>query len=137
MASKTLHDAAQEYLEHLKGQGKTERTIYTYQMDLKQVEAFFKPDRKLTAILVPHVGSFLKSDALLKMRGDKERSDITVRKTVRVFRMFLEWAKEQGYIEKLPFPKHVLSKVEGDAPMGRKPKTTSEVTDADDPPAAE
>ncbi len=133
MADKTLHEAVLEHLEHLKVQGKSDRTLYTYGKDLEQVEAFFKPDRKLSSILTPHVGSFLKSDALLKMRGDKDRSEITVRKTVRVFRMFVEWAKQQGYIDKLPFPK--------DAPMGRKSKTASEVTDAgehaDDTPAAE
>ncbi len=28
--SETLHDAAQAYLEHLRGEGKKERTLYTY-----------------------------------------------------------------------------------------------------------
>ena len=131
MTEKTLHEAVQEHLEYLKGQGKSERTLYTYSKDLEQVEAFFGPGKKLSAILIPHVSGFLKSDALLKMRGDKDRSEITVRKTVRVFRTFLVWAKEQGYIDKLPLPK--------DVPTGRSPKTTGEVTDADehtDPAAA-
>lgn len=105
MADKTLHEAVLEHLEYLKGQGKSERTLYTYSMDLQQVEAFFGPDKKLSSILIPHVAGFLKSDALLKMRGDKDRSEITVKKTVRVFRTFLIWAKEQGYIDKLPLPK--------------------------------
>jgi hypothetical protein len=30
MTDKTLHEAAQEHLEYLKGQGKSERTLYTY-----------------------------------------------------------------------------------------------------------
>lgn len=124
MEEKTLHAAIQEHLEYLKEQGKSERTLYTYGMDLQQIEAFFGPEKKLKSILVPHVAGFLKSDILLKMRGDKERSEITVRKTIRVFRMFLLWAIEKGYIEKLPFPK--------DAPMGRKPKESSEVTNADE-----
>jgi site-specific recombinase XerD len=132
MADKTLHEAVHEHLEFLKAQGKTDRTIYTYGKDLEQVEAFFKPDRKLRSILIPHVGSFLKSDALLKMRGDKDRSEITVKKTVRVFRTFLVWAKEQGYIDKLPLPK--------DTPMGRSAQKDVEVQDAgelaDDPTAA-
>jgi site-specific recombinase XerD len=132
MADKTLHEAVLEHLEYLKAQGKTDRTLYTYGKDLEQVEAFFKPNKKLRSILTPHVGSFLKSDALLKMRGDKERSEITVKKTVRVFRTFLVWAKEQGYIEKLPLPK--------DTPMGRSAKNDPEVEDAgehaDDPTTA-
>jgi len=129
MTDKTLHEAIEEHIEHLKSQGKSERTIYTYSKDFEQVEAFFKPDRKLRSILIPHVGSFLKSDTLLKMRGDKDRSEITVKKTIRVFRTFLVWAKEQGYIDKLPLPK--------DVPTGRSLKAQPEVTSAEpDPDAA-
>jgi site-specific recombinase XerD len=123
----TLHEAIEEHLEYLKAQGKSERTIYTYGKDFEQVEAFFGPNRKLSAILVPHVGSFLKSDALLKMHNDKDRSEITVKKTVRVFRTFLVWAKEQGYIDKLPLPK--------DVQMGRSLMTQPEVNSAEPDPA--
>ncbi|MCL4500061.1 MAG: hypothetical protein M1335_07485 [Chloroflexi bacterium] len=124
----TLHDAAQEYLEHLKACGKSERTLYTYSMDLRQVEAFFGPEKKLGSILIPHVSGFFKSDALLKMNGDKDRSEVTVKKTIRVFRMFLTWAREQGYIDKLPLPK--------DTPMGRSLDITSEIANAGSDPAA-
>jgi len=127
MTEKTLHEAVQEHLEYLKGQGKSERTLYTYAKDLDQVEAFFGPGKKLSAILIPHVSGFLKSDALIKMRGDKDRSEITVKKTVRVFRTFLVWAKEQDYIDKLPLPK--------DVPTGRSLKTTSEVDNTESDPA--
>jgi len=111
MSEKTLGEVLAEYLEHLKQEGKSERTIYTYQKDAEQIMGFFGADRKLTSILTPHVGKFLKSDALLKMHGDRNRSEVTVRKTIRVFRMFLIWAKEIGYIERLPLPK--------DVPLGR------------------
>ena len=30
MSEITLHDAAREYIEHLRSQGKAERTLYTY-----------------------------------------------------------------------------------------------------------
>lgn len=119
MTGKTLHDAVLEHLDYLKGQGKSERTLYTYGKDLEQVEAHFGYDKKLSAILTPHVAGFLKSDALLKMHGDKDRSEITVKKTIRVFRGFLVWAREQGYIEKLPLPK--------DVPLGRSAHTQPEV----------
>jgi len=127
MTEKTLHDALQEYLEHLKACGKSERTLYTYSKDAEQIEAHFGSDKKLGSILVPHVSGFLKSDALLKMPSGKERSEPTVRKTVRVFRMFLCWALEQGYIAKLPLPK--------DTPMGRSERTTPEVRNAESDPA--
>lgn len=128
MADKTLHEAIQEHLEYLKAQGKSERTLYTYNMDLQQVEAYFGPDKKLSAILIPHVAGFLKSDALLKMHGDKDRSEITVKKTVRVFRTFLIWAKEQGYIAKLPLPK--------DVPLGRGLKTQQPEVESAEPDQA-
>ncbi len=128
MQDMTLSCAAKRYLEYLKACGKSERTLYTYSMDLEQVEAFFGPEKKLGSILVPHVAGFLKSDALLKMRGNRARSEITVKKTVRVFRMFLMWAKEQGYIAKLPLPK--------DTPMGRSIETTGEAAAAEPGPVA-
>ena len=127
MTEKTLHDALQEYLGALRNDGKSERTLYTYSKDAEQIEAHFGLDKKLGSILIPHVSGFLKSDALLKMPSGKERSEPTVRKTVRVFRMFLCWALEQGYIAKLPLPK--------DTPMGRSVKTTPEVSNAESDPA--
>lgn len=127
MQDMTLHDALQEYLGALRNDGKSERTLYTYNKDAEQIEAHFGPEKKLGSILVPHVSGFLKSDALLKMPSGKERSEPTVRKTVRVFRMFLVWALAQGYITKLPLPK--------DTPMGRSAKTTTEVTNAESDPA--
>ena len=109
--TETLHQAARAYLEHLRSQGKKERTLYTYGKDFEQIEAFFGAERKLSAILTPHVGKFFKSDALLKLPNGRERSEPTVEKTKRVFRMFLIWANETGRIDKLPLPK--------DTPMGR------------------
>ena len=123
MNPKTLHEAIKEHLEYLKNQGKSERTLYTYGKDFEQIESFFGPEKKLTSILIPHVSSFFKSDALLKMRGDKDRSEITVKKTIRVFRMFLIWCWEQNYISKIPLPK--------DTPMGRILKTEMEAGHAD------
>ena len=71
----TLGQAMVEYLEQLKTDGKSERTIYTYTQDAKQITGFFGTDRKLSAILVPHVGKFLKSDALLKLPNGNERAE--------------------------------------------------------------
>ena len=112
--SQTLHQAVKAYIEHLRTQGKTERTLYTYGKDFEQIEAFFGAERKLTSILTPHVGKFFKSDALLKLPNGRERAKPTVEKTKRVLRMFLIWAKDTGRIEKLPLPK--------DTPMGRSVK---------------
>lgn len=122
MSDITLRDAAGEYLERLKSEGKSPRTLYTYRKDLDQVEAHFKPEKKLSAIMIPHVSGFLKSDALLKLPDGKERSEPTVKKTIRVFRMFLVWALGKGYITKLPLPK--------DLPMGHSAKQAAEAANA-------
>ena len=111
MLEKTLGQAMAEYLEHLKAEGKSERTLYTYTQDAKQIISFFGADRKLTSILTPHVGKFLKSDALLKLPNGAERAEQTVRKTIRVMRMFVTWCLQQGYIERVPLPR--------DVPLGR------------------
>jgi hypothetical protein len=125
----TLHEAAQAYLEHLRTQGKKDRTLYTYGKDFQQMEAFFGADRKLRTILPPHVGKFLKSDELLRLPSGAERAKPTVDKTVRVLRMFLVWAKETGRLDKLPLPK--------DLPMGRSKEKENDDADghAADAPA--
>ena len=101
----TLHTAAQAFLEHLRTQGKSERTLYTYGKDLEQIEAFFGADRALAKILAPQVGKFFKSDELLKLPSGRERAKPTVEKTVRVTRMFFLWALETKRIKKLPLSK--------------------------------
>lgn len=124
----TLHEAAQAYIEHLRTQGKKERTLYTYGQDFKQMEAFFGEDRKLKAILPPHVGKFLKSDELLRLPSGGERAKPTVEKTIRVLRMFLVWAKDTGRIAKLPLPK--------DLPMGRNKEKENNDADGNAPDAS-
>ncbi|MHB9038844.1 MAG: hypothetical protein ACYC64_19550 [Armatimonadota bacterium] len=106
MSEQTLGQALAEYLEHLKAEGNSDRTIYTYNMDAKQITEFFGADRKLTSILTPHVGKFLKSDILLKLPNGTCRADLTVKKTVRVLRMFMLWSRDRGYITSLPLPKN-------------------------------
>lgn len=101
----TIREASAAFLTHLQQIGKKERTIYTYRKDLEQVEQFFGSDRKLSELKVPYVGKFYKSDILLKLPDGRERAERTVAKTVRVFRMMLTWAKEQGHIEIIPLPK--------------------------------
>jgi len=111
MSNPTIHEAAQAYLEHLRTQGKKERTLYTYAKDFDIIESFFDGGKPLASIRTPQVGKFFKSDLLLKLPSGKERAKPTLDKTVRVFRMFLVWAKETGRLDALPLPK--------DTPMGR------------------
>ena len=128
MSDKTLREAMNEYLEHLRTEGKSERTLYTYDRDVQQIIGFFGTEKKLSAVLIPHVSKFLTSDALLKLPNGRERAVITVRKTVRVLRMFLVWAKERGYIAKLPIPR--------DMPLGRSSKTQADAGEGESQRAA-
>ena len=107
----TLGELSEAYLAHLKEQGKKERTLFTYGMDLRDVNGFFGEDKKLTTLRPADFGRFLKSDTLLKLKTGKPKSDITIKKTVRVMRMMLVWAVETGVLTKLPLAK--------DFPMGR------------------
>jgi site-specific recombinase XerC len=107
----TLQEAAEAYLELLKTQGKSSRTVGTYGRDLAQVQAFFGPNRLLSNILKVHVGKFYQSTELLHKQDGTLRAAASLTKTIRVFRMFLFWAVEQGYIQALPLTK--------DTPMGR------------------
>lgn len=109
-----LHQAAAQYLEHLKKQQKSNRTLYTYGKDLEQAQLFFGPERQLTSILKVHVGKFYKSPELLAKPDSTPRAQASLTKTIRVFRMFILWAHEQGYLEDLPLTK--------DTPMGRNRK---------------
>ena len=106
----TLKDAGEKWLEHLEAAGKQERTVATYRRQFAVVTGFFGEDKALTAIRVTDVGRFFKSDALLKMPTGKARAERTVAQIVRVLRMFLTWACEQGLIEAVPFPKAAMPK---------------------------
>ena len=110
MTDCTIHEAAEAFLSHLHEQGKKDRTLYTYRKDLEIVETFFGGDKKVSSIRTPQVGKFFKSDTLLKLSSGRERAKPTLDKTIRVFRMFLVWAKDTGRLAELPLPK--------DTPMG-------------------
>jgi len=114
MPDLTIHEAAQAFLDHLRAQGKKERTLYTYGKDSQIIESFFGAEKPLTSIRTPQVGKFFKSDHLLRMPSGKERAKPTLDKTVRVLRMFLVWAKETGRLTELPLPR--------DTPMGHSRK---------------
>src|SRR5688572_6748823 len=95
----TMSEAISLYLEYLKQQGKSQRTLYTYGKDLEQIIQFFGTEKQLVSITLPQVGKFYQSDVLLRLSNGKQRSPQTVSKTLRVFRMFMIWAMEHHYIE--------------------------------------
>lgn len=107
----SLKTAAAAYLKSLESSGKSTRTLYTYGKDLEQVKNFFGPERLLPSILKVQVGKFYKSPELLQKPDRTTRAKASLTKTIRVFRMFMLWAYQEGYIQALPLTK--------DTPMGR------------------
>ncbi|MDH3345929.1 MAG: hypothetical protein OEL75_01960 [Kiritimatiellaceae bacterium] len=122
MTDETIHETTEAFIDHLRGLGKKERTLYTYAKDLALIEAFFGSDKQLADLRVPQVGKFFKSDLLLKRANGEPRAERTVAKTVRVFRMMLVWAQDVGRIDQLPLPKST--------PMGRD-KAVDEATEGE------
>ena len=121
MTKMTIHETTAAFINHLRENGKKERTLYTYRKDLDLIEGYFGKDKKLEELRITQVGKFLKCDALLKLGNGNARAERTVAKTIRVVRMMLVWAKESGFIDDLPLPKST--------PMGHSKQM--EVTDAE------
>ena len=101
----TLETAIPEYLERLKELGKNERTIAVYGRCLENAAAYFGADKPLGKLTPATIGTFFKSDAMLKKPNGKAKSEITINQNKRVFRMMLTWAAEAGYLETIPLPK--------------------------------
>ncbi len=104
----TLEKAVPAFLEHLKEDGKNERTVAVYGRCLENVVTFFGKDKALGKITPALSGQFFKSDALLKKPNGVVKSEITVKQNKRVYRMMLTWAVEQKHIADIPLPKTEL-----------------------------
>ena len=115
----TLFEATIQYLAHLKTQGKSNRTLYTYGRDLQQIQTFFGPDRSIDNIPLPLMGRFLKSDELLRLPNGQERAPQTVNKTIRVFRMFMHWLVQVNYLPELTLPKAIQLKAKINTSLSR------------------
>ncbi len=114
-----LKALTEQYLEALKTDGKSERTLYTYGKDLEQILTFFGGEREVDSINKPEVGKFLKSDELLRLPNGKDRAPQTVKKTQRVLRMLLVYAVNHGLLNEAPLPKALVPTSESIAPDGK------------------
>ncbi|MDX1919088.1 MAG: hypothetical protein SFT81_08160 [Candidatus Caenarcaniphilales bacterium] len=103
----TLKQASMDFMDWMRESGKAERSLYNYGKDLEQIQAYFGEDKLLDKILIPHVSGFLKSVQLLMKKskdGTIPRAKPTIDKTIRIFKMLMNWAKDKGYISKLTLP---------------------------------
>jgi site-specific recombinase XerC len=108
MTTMTLRALSQRYFLELKATGKSERTLYTYQQDMKQILAFFGADKSPSVLTFPGIGKFLKSGELRMLPNGRARATPTVQKTIRVLRQFVVWLHRQGILETVPLPQSIL-----------------------------
>ena len=119
----TIASLAEAYLAHLAEIGKGESTVRSYRNDLRVAERELGAETTVESLTPSRVGRYFASDAVTKNRKGKPRSEITIRKVCRVFRMALDWAAETGVIDEAPIPA-------SEAAHARKKKAT-EKTDPD------
>ena len=81
-------------------------TAKTYLRDWLLIESFFGATRKLENILPVHVANFAKSDDLTLKTDGTRKSERTIDKTARLFRIFLDWCAETGRLKKAPVPRN-------------------------------
>jgi len=106
----TFEKAIPAFLKYLADEGKNERTVAVYGRCLENVSAHFGADKPLGKLTPATIGTFFKSDALLKKPNGKAKSEITVTQNKSVFRMMLVWAQDKGYLADVPLPKSEMKK---------------------------
>ena len=114
----TLKQAVEKYMEYLAACGKTERTQYTYHMDLKLALEHFGEDKDIAKLIPAQVAGFFKSDLVTKVpKSGRDKSEITITKTRRVFRQMLVFCRDQKWIDKIPLTKDELARVKDKADL--------------------
>ncbi len=100
---KTLNEACEQYLEHLKDIGKKPSTIGTAKRTLDLLVTEMGEAKEVGKILPVHVDKFFKSEAATTLNG-KPRADASKLQIKRITRQALVWWKEQGWSDRLPLP---------------------------------
>jgi hypothetical protein len=109
----TFEKAIPEFLEHLKEDGKNERTVAVYGRCLENTTDYFGADKPLGKLTPATIGQYFKSDAFLKKPSGAPKAEPTIKQGRRVLRMMLVWAQEKGYITDIPLPKAEMTAKNG------------------------
>jgi len=123
----TFEKAVPSFLQHLKDEGKNERTVEVYGRCLETAVQYFGADKTLATLNPPVIGMYYKSDELLKKPNGKAKSEITVTQTKRVLKQLLVWAQGKGFIATIPLPK---SEMKGGRTHNAQPATAPESSDS-------
>ena len=100
----TLADVFAGYLRSLEDAGKSEGTIFSYRLELVMAGAELGSDTRIADLTPERVLLFFTSDRVMKTRGGRPKSPLSMDKTRRVVRQALVWAESAGMVAKAPVP---------------------------------
>jgi len=100
----TLGELVDLHAADLAERGKSEKTIASYRNDMRVAVRFFGEGTRVKTLTPTKVNEYFESDAVCKNRKGERRSEITIAKVRRTFRMALERLAEVGIIDKAPVP---------------------------------
>lgn len=122
----TLLQLAEKWAAHLDRAGAATATIDSYKNDLRVALAHFGEDREAASITAAEVAKYYDSDAVLKLKSGKPKSQISIDKTRRILRLAFEWAAHAGLVPASPVPaferKRKAASDDGEKPATAKPK---------------
>ena len=102
--AKKLYPAVLEWLDYLREQQYKEHTVVVYGRELKKMYEYYGAYQQLDSVTTERIRLFLKSDPLLKGVKDQPLARNTIDRTIRVFRLFLNWAAATELINANPWP---------------------------------
>jgi len=99
----------EHFLTHFAESGKSAGTCFSYRLELKTATDALGAETKLGDLTSEQVAAYFGSDRVLKTRSGREKSPLSIAKTMRVLRLALVWAQEKGWIEKAPLPENLAT----------------------------
>ena len=129
--TKTLKDATELYLTHLRAIGKKPSTIGTAKRTLNLLIDEMGEDKKIERIMPVHVSKFFKSEPATMLRG-KPRAQASILQIRRIVRGALVWWHSEGLIAKIPLPADEKKFLE---PKGEKKAKKKPAKPEPEPPA--
>ncbi len=106
--TKTLKEACEQYLEHLKAVGKKPSTLGTARRTLDLLISEMGEDKEVKKILPLHVDKFFKSESATMQPGKdgpKPRAQASILQIRRIVRQSLVYWHEQGFSPSVALPR--------------------------------
>jgi hypothetical protein len=100
----TIAELADAFLAHLESQGKTEKTLFGYGLELKIAMGELGEATKIADLTERRIKAYFLSDRVTLRRNGQRKAEVGIAKTRRVFRMALAWAEATGVLTKATIP---------------------------------